>query len=282
MSSKRNVLVTGATGVQGRATIKALLAEAKEADNIQVIALTRNVDSPSAKSLASLANNVSLVQGNLDQAGDIFARIPSVDAVFSVQSGAAAVKGAEEAQGKALIDEAIKHGIKHFVYTSVDRHGDDSDTDSTNIPHFISKHAIEQHLIEASRATNMTWTILRPTAFMDNLTPDFAGKIFPTAWKIGLKPTTPLQLIATKDIGTFAALALLYPEEYKERKISLAGDALTFEQANTIFEKTFRKPIPVTYGFIASILLWLVKDLGLMFKWFDQIGYDASVDELRK
>jgi uncharacterized protein YbjT (DUF2867 family) len=51
----------------------------------------------------------------------------------------------------------------------------------------------------------MTWTILRPTAFMDNVAPGFARKIFPTTWKAGLKPTTKLQLISSKDIGFFGA-----------------------------------------------------------------------------
>jgi uncharacterized protein YbjT (DUF2867 family) len=51
----------------------------------------------------------------------------------------------------------------------------------------------------------MTWTILRPTAFIDNVAPGFARKIFPTTWKAGLKPTTKLQLISSKDIGFFGA-----------------------------------------------------------------------------
>ena len=81
----------------------------------------------------------------------------------------------------------------------------------------------------------MTWTILRPTASMENLTTGFAGKIFPTAWKVGLSPTKKQQLISSADIGYFGAQALLRPKEFAGRTISLAGDELTFGEANAVF-----------------------------------------------
>jgi uncharacterized protein YbjT (DUF2867 family) len=73
----------------------------------------------------------------------------------------------EEAQGKALVDAALKNGVKHFVYTSVDRGGDKSYDNPTYVPHFISKHNIEHHLVDSSKGTDMGWTVLRPTAFLE-------------------------------------------------------------------------------------------------------------------
>jgi hypothetical protein len=50
---------------------------------------------------------------------------------------------AEESQGKALIDESIRQKVKFFVYSSVDRGGEDrSFNNPTNIPHFMTKHNI--------------------------------------------------------------------------------------------------------------------------------------------
>jgi hypothetical protein len=73
----------------------------------------------------------------------------------------------EEAQGRALVDEAVANGVEWFVYSSVDRGGDEKSWDNpTPIPHFISKHNIELYLREKA-GDKMMWSILRPTAFMD-------------------------------------------------------------------------------------------------------------------
>jgi uncharacterized protein YbjT (DUF2867 family) len=82
--------------------------------------------------------------------------------VFSVQQaiGGDANPEREERQGKALVNAAIQTGVKHFVYTSVDRRGSQSDSDPTYAPHFISKHRVEKYLLEKSAGTDMTWIIL--------------------------------------------------------------------------------------------------------------------------
>lgn len=154
----------------------------------------------------------------------------------------------------------------------------DSDSD---VPHFISKANIAKYLRKKSEG-KMTWTVLRPTAFMDNLTTSFAGKIFPTPWKAGLSPNTKLQLISSADIGYFAAQALVRPKEFAGRAISLAGDDLTFDEANTVFKEKFGKDIPTTFGFVGSGLIWAIKDVGLMFKFFEEVGYGADIQALRK
>jgi hypothetical protein len=66
------------------------------------------------------------------------------------------------------VDGALEHEVKHFVYTSVDRGGDEKSYDNpTDIPHFISKYRIEHHLVDKA-GDKMGWTILRPVAFTDN------------------------------------------------------------------------------------------------------------------
>ena len=127
----------------------------------------------------------------------------------------------------------------------------------------------------------MTWTILRPTAFMDNTTTGFAGKIFPVAWKVGLSTSTKLQLSSTTETGYFAAESLLRPEEFAGRDISLAGEELTLEEANAGFKEKVGKDIP-TFGFLASFLLWTVTDIDPMFKVFEQVGFGTDIQQLTK
>lgn len=188
----------------------------------------------------------------------------------------------EEQQGKALVDASVENGVKHFVYTSVDRGGSKSDNDPTNVPHFISKHNVEQHLFEKTRNGSMDWTVLRPVAFFENLVPGFVGKVFTTSWQMRLREEQKLQLIATSDIGFFAADAFMKPDEFKNTKLSLAGDELTFEQFSSIFKEKTGQPIPITYHFIAAIINWLSTELGTMFKWFRDRGYGADIAGLRK
>jgi uncharacterized protein YbjT (DUF2867 family) len=187
----------------------------------------------------------------------------------------------EERQGKALIDAAVKNSVKHFVYSSVDRGGEASADNPTNVPHFIHKHNVEQHLFRKGKENGMAYTILRPVAFFENLVPGFGGKIFGTVFEMKLK-TKPLQLIATSDIGYFGAQAFLKPEEWHNRSISLAGDELTFTQFRDIFKQKTGQDLPSTFRFLGALILWLSKDFSLMFKWFNTHGYNANVKELRK
>ena len=199
MASLRSILVTGATGKQGGAVIKAL-TDSPPASPFKFFALTRKTESKSAQALAAKPN-VTLVSGDLDKPEAIFQQTGPVYGVYSVQ-----VPGkTEETQGKALVDAAVANGCQHFVYASVDRGGlERSDKDPTNVPHFASKFNIEKHLIEraASSPQGMKWTILRPVAFFDNVGPDLFGKVFAAMWST--MGDLKLQLIATKDCGVFA------------------------------------------------------------------------------
>ena len=127
----------------------------------------------------------------------------------------------------------------------------------------------------------MDWVILRPTAFFENLTPDFFGKVFATCFEMALAGK-PLQLVATSDIGFFGADAFMKPEEYKGRAISLAGDELTFDGMKLAFEQKTGQPLPMTYRPLCSVLMAMMKDMGYMFKWFREEGYKADVAKLRE
>ncbi|KAM3084256.1 hypothetical protein ACMFMF_001613 [Clarireedia jacksonii] len=274
-----------ATGKQGGAAIDALLAS-PSANDINIIALTRTPESPAAQKLQQKSDKVTLIKGDNSDFAAVFAAVDApINGVFCVTMPNLHIGGggaSEEQQGMDLIDQALEHNVEHFVFTSVDRHGKDSDNDPTDVPHFISKAKVEDYLKGKCEESNMSWTILRPVAFMENFTAGIGGKIFPTAWCAALSPTTKLQLVATADIGYFAAQAFLNPHQYKGRAISIAGDELTFEEANEIFKSRFGKDIPKTFGFVGSALLWAINDVGLMFQWFEKKGYAADIEGLRK
>ncbi|EXJ94905.1 hypothetical protein A1O1_00023 [Capronia coronata CBS 617.96] len=281
--STRKILVTGATGKQGGAVIKALLADPPPFE-YQILALTRKSTSAPARSLASNPK-VTLIEGSLEEPGSIFTLAGGVGAIWGVfcvtiPSFKKEAEDVEMKQGKDLVDAAIAHDVKHFVYTSVDRGGpDQSEVDATNVPHFFN---VEKHLKTKARGTGMTYTILRPVAFMENLTPNLPGRVFTAVWAtMGDKP---LQLVSTKDIGIFAALAFKSSEsdEYKNAAISIVGDELTQNQANEVFWRVMGRPMPRSYNFMATLLKKMVPELALMFQWFVDQGYRGDLQLCRR
>ena len=305
----RAILVTGATGNQGGAVIRALLAQNA---NFQILAVTRNAASVSAQKLAAKSPRITLVQGNLDDVDSLFRAAKQATklplwGVFSMQVQFILClrhhnfqayslltfdpwqlppfskdgPTVEMRQGKALIDASITNGVGHFVYASVDRNGAQSDFNPTNVPHFRSKHYIEKHLLERSQTSAMSWTILRPAAFMENFDGGFIGKVTATSWKLVVK-SRPLQLVAVDDIGWFVANAFMEPGWSAGKCISLAGDELTWEEAAKVFREATGKEIPMTWGFVARIILWMSEPLGTMYAFFEKEGYGADVEELKK
>ncbi|KAG7128610.1 NmrA-like family domain-containing protein 1 like [Verticillium longisporum] len=243
-----------ATGKQGGAVINV----ADNAD-LDILAVTRNPSSASAQRLANKSSRIKLVEGDLAD--------PSL-----------VLKTAHDISGAPVLGV---FSVQFFVYTSVDRHGDRSGTNPTDVPHFIHKHEIEKHLMARAEGTRMAWTILRPVAFMENLTDDFFGRVFPTAWRKGAAGKR-LQLVAVSDIGVFAAKAFSAPEAWAGRAVSLAGANPTLDEFAAIFKRSTGRQLPYANGILVSIIMWLMKDFGSMFRWFAEEGYDADIEALRK
>ncbi|KAK7967380.1 transposable element tc1 transposase [Apiospora aurea] len=226
MPSTPTILVTGATGKQGGALIDHLLASPRASQ---------------AQKLSALSN-VKVLSGDLTNPDAIFEAAGPVWGVYSVQVNS----DAEESQGKALVDVAILHGAKHLVYSSGDRGGPErSETNPTNVQNFTAKYNVEKHLQRRTGkcAQGMTYTILRPVTFFENLSGDIHGKGFARMWEqLGQKK---LQLVATQDIGWFAAQSFLNPEEHRNIAVTLVGDELTQPEADAIFKKVMGTSMPM-------------------------------------
>ncbi|KAH7049120.1 nucleoside-diphosphate-sugar epimerase family protein [Macrophomina phaseolina] len=276
----KNILVTGATGKQGSALIKALLAANADSN---IYALTRNTSSDSAKALSQQSPKITVIQGDLDNPTPIFQSTPAIWALFSVQTpyGPNTSPDNEEVQGKSLIDAALAAHVQHIVYSSVDR-GTPRPLVPTSVPHFASKHRIEQHLRAAAAANpSLTYTILQPVAFLDNFAGAF-GAPFAAMWRAYLGDATKLQLIATSDIGKVAARAFLEPEKYAGREIPLAGDDLNFADVQRIFREKTGKELPAAPEQVAKSIVEENADLKAMWTWFATDGYGADVAALRE
>jgi len=170
-----------------------------------------------------------------------------------------------------------------FVQTTVDR-GPDSDTNPTKVSHFISKFNIEKHLIRrtSEEGSKMTFTILRPTVFMENFGGGFMTKLMATAMRDSLPADLEVQMVAANDIGWFGAQALTRPEDarYQNQSISLAGDCLTYEEIQRIHQEVCGTSVPTTYSAVTWAVSVLVKELPMTLQSFVEDGFSADVQEL--
>lgn len=133
MSNTQNrILVFGATGQQGGAAARHLLAR-----GWKVRALVRDLSKDSAQELKH--QGVDIVQGDLNHPASLHTAMEGVYGVFSVQTFADAGVEAEERQGKAVVDAAQEAGVSHFVYSSVGGAERES-----GVAHFESKWRIEK------------------------------------------------------------------------------------------------------------------------------------------
>ncbi len=263
MANDRTVLVTGATGKQGGATLRHLAGKG----GFRLRAMTRKPGSDAAKAVAALGAEV--VQGDLDDAPSLERALAGCWGVFAVQNTWEAGVEGEEAQGKRIAEIARRQGVQHYVYTSVG-----SANRNTGIPHFDNKARIEQKVRELKFPSIV---ILRPVFFMENLvSPWFLqGDKLVTA----MRPTTKLQMIAVDDIGRFAAQAFVDPGKWSGTETDLAGDAATMpEAAAAVSEIVGRKiafePIPLEEVRKNS------EDVAMMLEWFERVGYSADIPSL--
>jgi len=276
---QKTILVTGATGKQGGALIHHLVAACNRdpgADRaaFHIYAVTRDITSPRALKLGKLSN-VSVVGGDMSTPEVIFQKVGPVWGVYSVQVNS----DDEEAQGKALIDVAAAQGVRHFVYSSGDRGGPEkSAVTPTDVKNFAAKYRIEKHLEEKALASpqKMTYTILRPVTFFENLTTDIHGKGFARMWEqMGDKK---LQFVSTQDIGWFAANSFLRPGHAPNAAVTLVGDELTQREADVLFRPVVGSPMPLAPCPVASAVKFFLKGtVGDMFRWFEKEGYGGDV-----
>ncbi|MER7013105.1 NmrA family NAD(P)-binding protein [Saccharopolyspora sp. NPDC000359] len=241
------VLVTGATGRQGGATARALLAA-----GVPVRALVRDPATDRARAVAALG--AELVRGDLHDRDATRRAAEGTRAVFSVQMPPFTADGPdfddEIAQGVNLIEAALAAGVPQFVHTSVSgagQHTEHPGWTSGRWPmlerSLDAKVALQDHLRAAGFAR---WTLLKPTFFMENFLPSTTF-LFPRGIEGGLvsvvRPATRLALIAVDDIGAAAAAAIAEPERFDRVELEMASEVLSMREVAEVLSRALGTPL---------------------------------------
>jgi uncharacterized protein YbjT (DUF2867 family) len=267
VANKRKILVTGATGQQGGALARLLLQKKYE-----VYALIRSTKSESPKVQNLRNQGAKLVKGDLDKPDSLEQVMNGIDSVFLMGTWVEVGTEGETRRGKMMVDIAKEKKIEHIVYSSVV-----NADKNTGIPHFDSKYKVEQHI----KNSGIPYTIIGPTFFMDNLHSYSLAGLQQGQVALPLSPSRILQQSAVENIAEFSALALERRNSFIGKRIDIASDEITGEQAakvlsNELGHKIRYEQVPMEQIRQAS------EDLAVMFEWFERIGTGVDVAALHK
>ncbi|MCP4428514.1 MAG: NmrA family NAD(P)-binding protein [Chloroflexi bacterium] len=176
------VLVTGAGGKTGRAIIAAL---ARRGATVR----------PFLRRAASIPNTIEPVIGDMAYSADWERALAGMDKVYHICPN---MHEAEVEIGRLAIAAARKAGVTHFVYHSV------MHPQTEDMPHHWRKLRVEEALL----ASQTSFTILQPTAYMQNIRANWQ-----TIMQTGLYVTpypvaTEISLVDLADVAEAAAIVL--------------------------------------------------------------------------
>lgn len=220
------ILVVGATGVLGKETTRQLLVAGHK-----VRAMTRDLQ----KGAALREMGAELVQGDLIAPASLQRACQGVEAVLAAAhqlmgTGKYTSEAVDDDGHRSLIDAAKAAGVKHFVYTSAQQASADHPTDFCR-----TKAKVEAYL----KASGLSYTILRPPAFMEWHVHNLLGATILTTGKTTVygAGNNPINFMAGSDVARFAVLALTDPR-LKNRSIDIGGpDNLSKNQVVRLYEK---------------------------------------------
>lgn len=251
------VLVLGATGTQGGAVARGLLAA-----GFPVRALVRDDGSARARELARAG--AVLVQGNLDDAGSLARAFAQAAVVYAVTTPFEDGAAEEEHQGHSIVAAASAAGLPWLVFASV------AAADRAVVAHFASKARIELWLQE----TSVPWTVIAPSYFYENVL-GARDAIRLGTLPIAVPPDKPLHQVALQDLGALVAAVLHRKSEHLGVRVEVAGDDPTPTDMAAAIGVRYEQ-VPLAQVRERS------QDLAAMYEFLSAQGYGIDVEALRR
>lgn len=224
------ILAAGGTGALGSVVVTTLLAR-----GAPVRVLTRD-----ARRAAEFAGRVEICVGDVRDAADVSRAVAGCSTVVSAVQGFAgtdpAGPDAVDHQGNAaLIRAAAGAGVDHFILVSV--HG-------AARRHPMELHRCKFRAEQELRASGLSATIVRPTAFMETWLATLQEPITSrgTAMVFG-RGDNPINFVSVRDVAALVEQATRAPE-LRGSEIDIGGPAdLTLNQFTAVLIGTRDIPI---------------------------------------
>jgi uncharacterized protein YbjT (DUF2867 family) len=234
---KRPTLVVGATGLLGGEICQRLSSRGHP-----VRALVRPTSNPARLSLLE-QGGVECVQGDLKDHTSLEAACAGAREVISTASCTLSRQPGDsirtvDLEGQlSLVEAARKAGVEHFVFVSFAPLQED-------LPLQDAKRAVERRLV----GSGMTFTILRPTHFMEVwLSPALGLDYLHAKARLYGTGRAPLHWISMEDVARFAIGALESPRA-RDAILELGGEeALSQIDVVHEFEKQGGRAFELSY-----------------------------------
>lgn len=184
------ILITGAAGKTGRAVIRAL---AKRGESVR--ALVHRADQASSIEATGVAD---VIVGDLLDKSAMARAVQGVRAIYHIAPN---VSPDEVSIGRNVIAAAQTASVERFVYHSV------LHPQVEAMPHHWLKARVEELIF----ASGLPFTILQPTAYMQNILAHWDQIREHGKYPIPYSTTTRLSLVDLEDVAEAAAIVLTEP-----------------------------------------------------------------------
>lgn len=221
---KKIIAVVGATGLQGKGVVNALIKEGA----FKVRAITRNPNKYQGK-----ADEV--VQGDLTDLESLTNAFKDAYGVFVVTNF---WEGADElAQGHIAVEAAKKANVNHFVWSTLPN-VEKISNGRFDVPQFTGKAKVDEFVKNAGFAN---YTFVQPPCYFQN----FMGELAPQqqqdgsiGWTLPIDPTKKvIHMADISDLGKVVAGAFLNPEKVgKGSYLSLSTEMNSFNDVLEAFK----------------------------------------------
>jgi uncharacterized protein YbjT (DUF2867 family) len=237
MSSENKPLITvvGATSKQGRSVVRTLLGSGR----YRVRALTRDVQSPEARSLAVEGAELVAVPLEVGHTRELVQAFRGAHGTFMLTPTIVPPATHEAQLGKELADAAVEAGVQHIVFSSLENV--ERLTGGTKFaPHFTDKALVEDHI----RRLPITSTFVSLAFFYTNLIEFYPPRMD------GDTLVLPIYLPADfrapfVDPQTATGPAVLeifsHPEDYAGKFLPVVGDVLSPNEMVETFQRVTGK-----------------------------------------
>ena len=232
------ILVVGSTGLLGSEIVRQLREQ-----NKPVRALVRKTSDP--EKVAHLKGmGATIIEGDLTDKASLVRACQGVETVITTATTTASqtpgdtIPKVDHTGQLALVDVASEAGVSQYVYIS---YSGNLDTDS---PLTTAKRTVEQRV----RKSGMTYTILRPSCFMEVWLSPRIGFDYPNhKATIYGEGKNPLSWISYVDVARFAVMAVDQPAA-RNAVLELGGpDELSPNEVVKIFEEATGQSFEVNY-----------------------------------
>jgi uncharacterized protein YbjT (DUF2867 family) len=232
------ILVVGATGQVGGEVCRLLAGQ-----NESVRALVRSTSDPVR--VAALRDlGVDVVEGDLRAPDTLAPACAGVTAIISTASATSSPRSGDSILNvdrdgqQALIDAAVDAAVEHFVFVSF----------SSGIPGDTPLHGAKRAAEQRLRESGMSWTVLRPTAFMEVWLSPLVGFDVPSGNVVVFGTGgAGISYISLLDVARFCVESLSRPTAWN-RTIELGGpEPITPLQAVRIAQEVTGRPMQVNH-----------------------------------